>query len=434
MKKIMVSLAAALLCLCLAVSALGEASLRQVNQFTVNGSADFVSETNLLSVGDYNGRALATLDGTVLTEYLYKSFRYENGYITASLADGQWCDGVLTMDGQVVVPFEYGDIRPLSDVWVAAVRISIGGTEDDHDYNIYGNTASKYGRIDTVDLYNVREGKLMATLTRAEYLQAKASGEYLNVYNRTTETVTQYDGAFQPLGTVKYIYSFPEEVTPGYSFFYVDGKCGMKDAEGNVVLQAQYETIYDVRYGLVRFRNDGKYGLADLNGNILVPAEYDGFESAVGYYPAEYTDTPYALFGYAAVKLDEKVGYFSLEKGELTAEPLYGYADKAYNYGISQLRSTDDNMYYIRAEDGAETKLEGIRYCNHLNFSLGRYYVVAPQDVYKYGLVDRHGKEVLPCVYDAISMGFDGRSLITYDGDTGTVTVYELTDEFVAAD
>ena len=54
--------------------------------------------------------------------------------------------------------------------------------------------------------------------------------------------------------------------------------------------------------------------------------------------------------------------------------------------------------------------------------------------MYKYGLVDRHGKEVFPCVYDTIGMGFDGRSLITYDGDTGTVTVYELTDEFVAAD
>lgn len=433
MKKLFVTLTAVVLCLCLGSAALGETSLQQKYQFTAADGADFISDCCFLEIGNYSGRALAAMDGTALSDQVYRSMTYHYGYFVTSLESGLGSSGILNAEGQIAVPFEYNDIQALSEVWAVGVRLTATGTKEDHDYTLIGVSGNQYALIETVDLYNVQEGKLMATLTRDEFLQAKANGEILNVVNRTSNTVSQYDGAFQLLGTVRSPYDFPNEEAPEYGTFYEDGKYGLKDAQDNVVIPAQFDMIEDVKYGLVKFRSGDLCGLADLSGNIVLPAEYAKFDYFSGNLPLGYDTTPYAVFGYVPILQDDKVGYYSLPAGALTAEPLYGSSDKAYDYGLTQLRKTDDGAFYIYAADGTETVLEGFQYCTHLNYSLGRYYIVNGED-YKAGLVDWHGKEILPCIYDNITLAADGRSLLTWENETGTVTVYEMTDEFVTAE
>lgn len=57
--------------------------------------------------------------------------------------------------------------------------------------------------------------------------------------------------------------------------FQENGKYGLMDISGNVIASAKYSYIWMEENGLVRFNEDGKYGLMDMSGNIILPADYD---------------------------------------------------------------------------------------------------------------------------------------------------------------
>ena len=431
MRKFRCAVLALVLCLALAAGACAETVLKETAQFPGKGGVDVVSGTDYLVLGNYNGKALARLDGTVLTDAAYTSFSSEYGYFSACLSTGGWTYGLLDGEGNVIIPFEYGDVDILSDTWAAAVIINENGTKEDHDYYLMFSNAD-YGLIETVDIYNLKDAKKAASFTRDHYEAAKASGDILHIYDRTEEKTYEYDASFELLGNPNSFYRFPNETREEeeYKSFYLDGKYGLKNAADEVILEAQYDYIEDVREGYAKLKLGDKYGIASVDGSVVVPVEYE-LSYTSGSRPSDMKYDPYVYFGYVPVVKDEAMGFVSVKDGAFTEIPV-GEGDKIQPWGLSTVVEGSDGVYTIYAADGTVTRLEGYEYCYGMDYTLGRYYRVRKSEA-GYGVVNWHGEEVLPCEYGyTIEFISDGRRMVAYQEDTDTVFAFEVTDELVA--
>ena len=467
MKKLLAIVLTAMLCLGVITAVQGETSLRQVYQYTVDGNfAQIYGSNHFEYFSEYGGGyALMSLDGRVLTEEIYDNIQEDYGCFTAVLIRKPECSGALNAEGQAVIPFEYHKVSILNETWGLGIRFKKVNMKADADYIYYTGSGEEYYQIESADVYNLKEGKLMGTLTRGQYGGANASGEYLNI-KRRSGTVEQYDGSFRLLGEADSLYSFPNEEGPSLQVFYEDGKYGLADeASGHVILQPQFDDIQSFEDGLARVRNgekyglidrngsivvpaeyddigdfedgfaqvekDGKYGLIDRSGNLAVPVEFDGFDGICDSIPVTYSGDPKDIFGYVAVIRDGKTAFYSLAENQLATEFRYGEEDGAYNYGVFQIVQDDDGIFTLFAADGVETKLDAFGSCEPLVYSLGRYCTVQENETGDYGLVDWHGQEVLPCAYGGLFLTADARYLGVYEYETKTVTVYEVTDAFI---
>ena len=421
MKKVLAILMAMLLCAAALTGALAEPVL-----ISQPGDADWIDGSNLLKIRGTNGYYIAEMDGTAITgEEFGSSIYYEDGVITAAKlsVDGVNAFGALDLSGKEIIPFQYGDIDVLNEVWAVGV-VLVKATQEHYDYNSW--FSDDVYLIDTVDIYNVASGTKVATMTRAEYNDADAYGEYINVENRTDGTVTTYDAAFNALGTVKYTWS--EDLIPqtGLETFRDNVQYGLKDADGNVVMQPSFYSIYDFNNGYAEVYTGDKYGLIDEAGNVVVPAIYDKVNR--GYYTPEGTSR-HNNAGYFGVVQDGKLGYV-VAGGAVTCEPKYS-ADALDNNGASAVYTDMEGKTHILAADGVETVLEGYDYIYPADNASGVFYRVRNAD-YDYGLIDFHGNVILPLEYDGLSMSGDGKYALV-DVDYHETAIYEITYPEAAA-
>ena len=433
MRKLVSIFLALILCLALTAGSCAETVLKETAKFPGNGSADVIDGTNYLAMGSYREQVLAKADGTVLTEALYSSLKGKYGYFTGCLGTGGWTYGLLDGEGNIIIPFEYCDVNVLSDTWAVAITINENGTEKDYDYYLMFSN-SNYGLIDTVDLYNLKEAKKVETFTRDHYADAMAKGEILHIYDRTEEKTYEYDGSFQLLGTPRSYYSFPNETPAEYQTFYLNGKYGLKTSQDEVVLDAEYDYIYNVINGYAKVQIGDKYGIASVDGSLVVPAEYDELPYvSSSSHPAGMKDNPYVFFGYAPVTKDGITGFYSLKDGTFSEIPV-NEGDSITLYGYSAVVRGSDGVDTIYAADGTVTRLEGYDYCSAMDYTLGRYYKVRRSEAgYGYGVMNWYGEEILSCKSDYDSkFTADGTNLVAYQSHLDTVTVFEVSDELTA--
>lgn len=57
--------------------------------------------------------------------------------------------------------------------------------------------------------------------------------------------------------------------------FFLDGKCGVLDEQGNVVIQPTYNRIYPFKNGFAVTQQGIKYGFIDMNGKVLFEPQFD---------------------------------------------------------------------------------------------------------------------------------------------------------------
>lgn len=56
----------------------------------------------------------------------------------------------------------------------------------------------------------------------------------------------------------------------------IDGKWGFIDKSGNIVIPANYDSLYvGFNDGLAGVEIDGKWGMIDKTGKIVIPIQYD---------------------------------------------------------------------------------------------------------------------------------------------------------------
>ena len=251
--------------------------------------------------------------------------------------------GLLNGQGQTIIPGGYDDIKILSDRWTAGILLK-ESTSENYDYSSSAfSDSKKFYLIDTVDIFY--RGEKKATLTRAEWDDANAFGDYLIVRNREKQctaynkdfTISEarpdsaYSEYYQDYRTGRIIHlgsgqqAFVPECTltkeEVNQCTWVNNSDQLLDLQGNVLADlSDYQNGHsiDKDTGMIRIRsNKKKYGLADPNGQVIIPCEYDEF----GY------DYKYALqMGYIYAVKDGKSGFVNLENGSETG---FGFLESA---------------------------------------------------------------------------------------------------------
>ncbi len=202
---------------------------------------------------------------------------------------------------------------------------------------------------------------------------------------------------------------------------------GLKDAEGNVILEPTYEMIYPFYGGYAKVLDADQYGLIDEQGNLILPAAYDNVLPSY-YMPvsAAADGIGYNAFGYFAVEKDGRIG-FAAEGGVLTCDIVYA-SDEMDVKGASAFRSDPYGNRTIVSADGVETSVDGYSSVSCLNYSAGALYKVQDQSG-QYGVLDWHGNEVLPCIYYGISLSSDGNYMevqVSYSETSCYLVSYDL--------
>lgn len=390
--------------------------------------ARWVHGTTLLSVEGREGYGLMTVDGKMLTAEVYdSSMEYYNGYIVARpISEDLNCTGLLGLNdlsGAAVVPFQYGEVKVLSSHWAVGIVLE-KSTASQYDYqSLIGDN---YYLIKNVDVYYIENGKgsNLATLTRDQYMDARASETYINIEDRTTNTVTRYDAQFQAVETeVKYVYELPPDPEDLVTY-RENGQYGVKDGLDNIVMEPAFQSIYDFNGAYAVVSTGEKKGLIDAQGQVVIPAEYDDIKRS--YYTPEGT-SDYNANGYFAVVADGKIGFVD-ETGAVTCEPKYS-ENAAEIMGASALLTDLEGNQLLIAADGVETRLEGYDRVRACDYGSGMYYEVHDAD-YNEGLIDWHGKELLPCEYADLAFSGDGQYVLARSRDDySTCVIYRVTYE-----
>ena len=427
----MKNLIAALLALCLLASGCALATPRAaqttLTEYARVENARMIDGSDLLCVESRDGCALATIDGTPLTEFIYyRGMDCSDGYVTVRTVDGEkLMSGLLADDGSPVMPCEYGDIRVLSPYWAVGVKL-VEATKDNYDYSSW--TSDAVYLIDTVDVYWLPDARKAATLNRDHYSDAKAYGEVINIEDRATGVTTCYGADYIPLGEVRGTYS--DDYATKYTTVSENGQQGLVAPDGTVVFQPAYRYVdTNVRDGYFTVSSGDLYGLANVDGTVAVPVEYDRIMTAY-YAPKTGSDSPYVAGGYVCVVRDGKLGYYALGEGE-SCTPTYA-KDNLDNAGMSATFTDMAGGLNLLAADGVETKLEGYDRVTPMSYGSGLYYTVVDAN-YSRGLIDWHGEVILPCEYDTLALSGSGRYLLTLKGYGEPAVIYEIATTFAAA-
>lgn len=168
-------------------------------------------------------------------------------------------------------------------------------------------------------------------------------------------------------------YDDVQEYENGLARVWRDGKCGAIDASGREVAPPIYDWVwlYEENYIHVEKKvseDETLRGLLDREGNVLLPVEYEGIGALND--------------GRRQVGLNGKEGYMD-EDQQWVIPAIY---DRAWPFvaGLAWVEMTKEDWGYIG------------------------------------GVIDREGREVLPCVYDDVNIHDNGViSAGQYTGETG---------------
>lgn len=405
MKKALSLLLALALCLCLTCTALAEVTLTSV---AAMNDAYWIAGSSLLRVETNNGYHVLRVDGTDLTGEAYgRNLEYKFGHVIAAHVNaGLNAVGAFDELGNNVIPYAYGVVDILSTDWAVAIKLQ-ETTGDVYDYTSSSDSTKHY-IIEAVDIYNLKKRACVATLARTAFKDADVVGNIINIEDRTTGVITSYDADFNALGTVKY--SFDDDyATPELVTYRENGRYGLKDAQGNVVMEPSYFSINEF-YGDYAMVYDGnKYGLIDRTGKLVVPMQYDSIRrNYYGPYDPKTGEQSYPAAGYFCVVSDKKVGFVN-SNGEVTCEPKY--SEKVLDiYGAAALYTDMENQMHLLSADNVDTIVD-YKYFHCMDGSSGLLFKATSEDS-KYGVVDWHGNVVLPCEYTSIYLSGDGKYLL----------------------
>ena len=403
MKKALSLLLALALCLCLTCTALAEVTFTSIATMS---DGRFIYDSSLIRVQQNDGYHVLRIDGTDVTGEAYGSnFTYAYGYVCAALANGGLnSSGVFDEQGNLLVPYQYGVVDILSKDWVVAIKISETSSTD-YDYTASSDN-TKHFVIDSVDIYNLTKDACVGTLARDGYKDADDVYNIINIEDRKG-VITSYDADFNALGTVKY--SFDDDyATPEYTTYRENGRYGIRDAAGNIVMEPSYSSI-DTFYGdYATVYNGEKYGLINTKGELVLPTQFDRIRrNYSGPYDQKTGSDSYEAAGYFCVLSDGKVGFANID-GEVTCEPRY--SEKIMDlYGASALYTDMENNRHLLAADGNDVVVD---YKSILGLEGASGMLFKVYDGNGYGVIDWHGELVFPCEYDSINMSGDGAYLL----------------------
>lgn len=321
------------------------------------------------------------IKGVTIKETVWESQEYERGYFSG-FSEGLailWKDGksgYIDKMGKLVIPAVY-DKAEYFDGGLAWVKQN-----------------GKWGCID-------KTGEVVIPLIYSAgdpYAYCRFIGDYAIVKNGKWGMIDRTGKKI-----VRYIYDGLDYFSEGLAAAQIDGKWGYIDADGNEVIAFVYDRAYSFSEGLGLVQKDGKYGFIDITGEIIIPFIYN--------------EAYYFHHGLAAMKKDGKWGFIDKTGGEVLPfiyDDIHGDVSEDVMFA-----RRNGKMFLIDRKTGREIE--------HFEYDDSSYYFTeglawvgndtTPPDTdpdtilyraYKYGFVDKTGKEVIPLIYDIVDFGGGG--------------------------
>ena len=192
------------------------------------------------------------------------------------------------------------------------------------------------------------------------------------------------------------------------SFKDSNGKYGLKDASGKVIVQGTYTYQFNFSNGLARVINNKKTGLIDTTGKIIAPLQYDViFTESEGFFKVKKEGGKHFFINRSGKEIHFAFDYDDvdhLKNGRIIFT-------KNYKNGV--IDSTG-KIIVAAVYDKIKSYSEGLA-----AFSKGGS--ITPSRYYKgkWGFIDLTGKEVIPMLYDVVSSkGFnDGMCAVSNDDE-----------------
>ena len=294
----------------------------------------------------------------------YSQISTQNGQFIIKEDSGE---GLLDSDGTLLIAPVYADINVISDRWAVGIQLE-ESTAENYDYKSWFSDVQKFYLISTVDVYY--RGEKRATLSRMDWDNASAYGDYLIITNREKKytaynkdfqkspfspesSYREYEedwktGKFTHVGSGQEAFApectlTPEEVSQTVA---VNNRKKLVDLQGNVLAElSDYPnmTSLDKDSGMVRVKdNSGKLGLVDTDGRLAVPCEYDEFD---------YDFNSAKAMGYLYAVKNGKGGFVNLKNGAETGFTFLESAGKS-RAGFIIVEDPREGTILISAEAG----------------------------------------------------------------------------------
>jgi len=313
--------------------------------------------------------------------------------------------GYVDGQGKEVLPMAYGDILHFSDKWQMGVVLE-EATVDNYDYK----GGDSFYLVTRYDVFF--EGKKVSELSRTAYNYAYPRGDYLYIkdregvysyYNKdmvkssyTGENSSEYFEDYKTK-TVWHCGSGQVAFVPGCTltrdeveeYMFKKGNI-MYDLQGNELFDvSEYDNVYRYYGDYAKVKKDGKCGLIDRAGMLVVPCEYDDIPAYFDYF----------VDGYQSVIKDGKAGFVN-KNGEVTCDFKYAASNiKNFYPPVASLKDMEGNTIVLSGAAGElEEKYAEVR----LSYKL----IAAKKADGTAGVIDWYGNVVIP---------FDGKYDDVYD-------------------
>lgn len=414
MKKWLSLLLAVMLCAACSCGA-AEITIEKIAEPEI--SYGYLGATNLLINQIKYGTAQYILmkeNGELLRSEIFSGSgggRYGYVWYTLDYDDIQ-STGLIDIEGNTVIPFCYSNIIVLNENWAVAFVVSLTDSSDETDTRFAGAKILVKGRYDRIDVYNLKNKQLVASMNRDEYEDAQALGEIINILDDAGNTYS-YDENFNLLGEAT-VLNDGRYSPDGITVYEKKGGYGARKPNGEEVFSSAYSSEFDFYGDYAAFGDGEVQGLIDRQGNIILQPEYGeillhGYSRHVGLqrYEAE---------GYFGVNLNNKLAWVN-RAGKITHQTSYAM-NKVKFYGASATVKDKEGKLHILAADGADTVVEGYKTVEPLKYSGGKLYVTSidVRDNTRYGLIDWHGNELIACFYNGkLKLSGDGCYVIAND-------------------
>ena len=433
MKRTICALMALALC---CGAAAGEIALVPAGSFSDYAYFEDDSAFVIDADGDYREGLFDIEGGQVIPcEYEALSGYGVTGYYVAQREEGLNVRGALDAAGNEVIPFQYGDIRFLSERWALDVTLEETSIRP-CDYEDYID-GKDYNAV-SYDVYDLEGGgyvgffsyQCQAIRAHGDYLYAQDRDGDTTIYDETLRAVrggladpyasfATLDGGVVDLSTGETLLSgflFGAELGGGL-LSVTDGEAlGICDTSGRMLTDCVYDRVFAAdANGDVRVERDGQFGLVDSAGSEVVPCGYDAIERLS--FGGEYV---YRVRGYACVEKDGAYNYV-LPDGQLSYPVFYKDVDIL---GLSMILTDIYGQKHILAADGVRTPVDYVEFASFPGGD-GTLLKARGADGLWY-LIDWHGNLLLPDGYPyAVSLLIapDGSAVLAEgeDGKTGYI-------------
>ncbi len=243
---------------------------------------------------------------------------------------------------------------------------------------------------------------------------------------------------------IKYDYAYP--FNQSYTTVRKGDKWGVIDSNDNIILDFVYDNPIITRYdnGYFECRKNGRVGIMSFHGEILLPLEYEGWlgspseglftitqENKVGFadfkgniiIPTKYSHCGEFKNDVAAVS-DENGSYLINCKGE----KIWSILEK--NTNLFRALRCDENLFVLtKHEGGSSAALINQQGAYVVPFNYKTINILYGQGLFavkdkdnKWGFIDSHGAEIIPCSYDDVETGFwNFACAVMKNGKWGTI-------------